>query len=42
MSVYQLTPPPSIAVPEIPFAVWNDGFTDDDILNIIKIYYINF
>ena len=37
MSVYQLTPPPSIAVPEIPFAVWNDGFTDDDILNIIKI-----
>jgi PKHD-type hydroxylase len=37
MSVYQLTPHPSIAVPERSFAVWNDGFTDDELTNIIKV-----
>lgn len=37
MSVYQLTPPPSIGIQQIPFATWNDGLTDDDIANIIDI-----
>ena len=37
MSVYQLTPPPSIAIPEINLAVWNNGFSDEELSRIIQI-----
>jgi PKHD-type hydroxylase len=37
MSVYQLTPHPSIAIPEISFAVWNDGFTTQELSDIDEI-----
>jgi len=37
MSMYQLTPSPSIAIPVIPFATWTGGFTNDEINKIISI-----
>jgi len=37
MSVYQLTPPPSIAIPEINIATWHDGFSDEELSKIIEI-----
>jgi PKHD-type hydroxylase len=37
MAVYQLAPSPSIGIPEISFATWTDGFTEDDIKQIINI-----
>lgn len=37
MAVYQLTPHPSIAIPEETHATWIDGFTDEEIDRIIKI-----
>lgn len=35
--MYQLLPPPSIAIPVIPFATWTGGFTDEEISKIISI-----
>lgn len=37
MSIYMLSPSPPIAIPEIPFATWEGGFSDDDIKKIIEI-----
>jgi PKHD-type hydroxylase len=37
MSVYQIAPSPSIGIPEISFATWTAGFTEDDIKQIINI-----
>lgn len=37
MSMYHLLPPPSIAIPVIPFATWTGGFTDEEINKIIDI-----
>lgn len=37
MAIYQLAPSPAIAIPEISFATWNDGFTDQEISEIIRI-----
>jgi PKHD-type hydroxylase len=37
MSMYQLLPSPSIAIPVIPFATWTGGFTDEEINKIINI-----
>jgi PKHD-type hydroxylase len=37
MAVYQLAPSPSIAIPEISFATWRAGFTDEEINKIISI-----
>ena len=37
MSMYQLLPSPSIAIPVIPFATWTDGFTNEEINKIISI-----
>ena len=37
MSVYQLTPPPPIAIPEINFALWNNGFSDEELARIIEL-----
>lgn len=37
MSVYQLTPPPSIAIPEISFATWKNGFNESELARIIEI-----
>lgn len=37
MSVYQLAPSPSLGIPEISFATWTAGFTEDDIKQIINI-----
>lgn len=34
MSVYHLAPSPSIALPEIPFATWENGFTDEQLASI--------
>jgi len=35
--MYHLLPPPSIAIPVIPFATWTGGFTDEEINKIIDI-----
>jgi len=37
MSVYQLTPSPPIAVPELNFAVWHNGFSDEELVRIIEL-----
>lgn len=37
MSVYKLAPSPSIAIPEMSFATWQNGFSEEEIENIIKI-----
>lgn len=37
MSVYQLAPSPSIAIPELSHATWEGGFTEEEINQIISI-----
>lgn len=37
MSVYQLLPSPAIALPPIPFATWDGGFTEEELNKIIEI-----
>jgi PKHD-type hydroxylase len=37
MAVYQLAPTPSVSLPEISFATWRSGFTDEEIDKIISI-----
>jgi PKHD-type hydroxylase len=37
MSIYLLPPSPPIAIPEVPFATWSGGFSDDDIKQIIEV-----
>jgi PKHD-type hydroxylase len=37
MAAYQLAPSPSIAIPDISFATWRGGFTDNEINKIISI-----
>jgi PKHD-type hydroxylase len=37
MSIYQLAPSPSIAIPELSHATWQGGFTDEEINQIISI-----
>lgn len=37
MAVYSLAPSPSVAIPEIPFATWSGGFSDEELERIIQI-----
>ena len=37
MAIYQLAPSQSIGIPEISFASWSDGFTEEEIDKIISI-----
>jgi PKHD-type hydroxylase len=37
MSIYQLAPSPSISIPEISHATWYNGFTEEEINQIISI-----
>ncbi len=37
MAIYNLAPSPSLSIPEISFATWSDGFSDEDINKIIGI-----
>lgn len=37
MAVYQLAPSRSIGIPEISFASWSDGFTEEEINKIVSI-----
>lgn len=37
MSIYQMAPSPSLGIPEISFATWIDGFSEEEINKIIAI-----
>ena len=37
MAIYQIAPSPALGIPEISFATWTDGFTEEDIKQIINI-----
>jgi PKHD-type hydroxylase len=37
MAVYQIAPSPSLGIPEISFASWRDGFTEEEIDKIVSI-----
>lgn len=37
MAIYQIAPSPSLGIPEISFASWRDGFTEEEIDKIVSI-----